>query len=100
MTKKEFIKRYAKKHGISIEDSTTLCEGVFQLMGDILYKEGQNLVISGFGTFKQKFLGGKAYGSVNTGKVEVGSPKRRVGFKQSERVDCPYEPIPYTEEDS
>jgi nucleoid DNA-binding protein len=56
ITKKKTItdlaRMFAKRYGVSIIFAKEFIQDTFQLVGDVLYEDGEDIYLSKFGTFK------------------------------------------------
>jgi integration host factor subunit beta len=90
MNKSQLIERVAKDEGITVKNSATVVNVVFDAMAGSLAK-GDRVEIRGFGSFKVKRYGRYQGRNPKTGEViqvkEKKLPYFKVGKEMKERVD-------------
>lgn len=76
------IRDIAKSAGLKVEDVVDVFEAVFQLA-----KSGEQVRVSGFGTFEKKKFPGRTLKSpvINDGEETTYGPSYRISFKSSEQ---------------
>ncbi len=84
---KELSKIYARKYGVSQRCAAEVCGSVFELLGDILYNEKEEVTIYGFGSFKQKTMAQKRARHPATGEIIVIPERRIIKFKPSDSLE-------------
>ena len=57
---KEFSRKYAETYGVTYKYAAMICQSVFDLLGETLYDEKEDVVIRGFGSFRHKKVAGRA----------------------------------------
>ena len=90
MNKSQLIERVAKDEGITVKNSATVINVVFDAMAGSLAK-GDRVEIRGFGSFKVKRYGSYQGRNPKTGEIikvkEKKLPYFKVGKEMKERVD-------------
>lgn len=71
MNKKELGRKYAEKFIVSYQVGEEIIENVFDLMGEIMFDEKEDLSIYGFGSFKHKTAKPKTVRHPSTGELMV-----------------------------
>lgn len=80
MNKKELIKAVVETTGLPKKDVTTTVDSVFEQITSALSK-GQEVKISGFGTFKVKERAERKARNIHTGEEIVVPPSKTASFK-------------------
>lgn len=90
MNKSQLIERIAKEEGITIKNSASVVNVVFDAMAESLAK-GDRVEIRGFGSFKVKSYSSYQGRNPKTGEIiqvrEKKLPYFKVGKEMKERVD-------------
>lgn len=85
MTKTELIRRLSLKHQVSLDEATNWAESFISLIKGSL-GEGEEVKLTGFGTFEVRTRAGGIRRNPRTGdKVEVGD-RKTVGFRPSSQM--------------
>lgn len=80
----EFSRLFAEVHGITYKDSAMICKDVFQLLGELLYEQGEDVVLNNFGSFRHKKTAEKRAKHPITGEMVTISPRDIIKFKKSD----------------
>lgn len=90
---REFSRLFAEKYGLRYKDSTYVCKGVFQLLGELLYEQGEDVVLNNFGSFRHKKTAEKKAKHPITGEMVTIPPRDIIKFKISDtfRLETPEE---------
>ena len=84
INRKQFVRRFAEKYGVTYQDADQICRNFFDLMCDIIYDEKEDLVITGFGSFKHRTAKAKNVRHPVTGVMTKTKAKDVVKFTVSE----------------
>jgi DNA-binding protein HU-beta len=87
MNKTDLIKKIKKNNGITIDESTTIVNDIFNEIQKSL-EEGKNVSLSGFGTWNVSILKGR------DGKV----PKSKKEYKSEDKYVVRFKPSKNTKE--
>lgn len=85
MNKKELIKAVVEDTGFPKKDVTTVVDAVFDTITSAL-SQGQDVKISGFGTFKVKERAERKARNIHTGEEIVVPPSKTVSFKPAKAL--------------
>ena len=85
MNNKELINELAEESGYTKEDSQRLVKSLIDTMSED-FEKGENVTISGFGTFEVKKRMERVLVNPTTGKKMLVPPKRVLGFKPSNSI--------------
>ena len=80
----EFIRKYAEKTGMTIKDSTIICESFIKVLGDLLYNEHEDIRFTGFGVFRHHIKPERTIKHPGTGELKVAPELDMVKFKESQ----------------
>ena len=83
LTRAELTENLHRKIGLSRADSATMVEGVLQHMSDALTR-GENVKVSGFGTFVLRDKGERVGRNPKTGVEVPIAPRRVLTFRASQ----------------
>lgn len=81
---KEFSRLFAEKYGVRYKDSTFVCKGVFQLLGELLLDQGEDVILNNFGSFKHKRMAEMRRKHPTTGEMITVPERDVVKFKISD----------------
>ena len=81
---KEFSRLFAERYGLKYKDSAFICKGVFQLLGELLYEEGEDVILNNFGSFKHKRMAEKRAKHPGTGEMVTIQARDIIKFKISD----------------
>lgn len=87
INRKQFGRKFAEKYGVTYQDAEQICRNTFELLGILLYEEKEDVVISGFGTFKHKTAKPKKVRHPGTGEIIITPQRDFVKFTPSELLD-------------
>lgn len=87
INRKQFGRKFAEKYGITYQDSEQICRNIFELLGELLYEEKEDVVISGFGAFKRKTAKPKKIRHPSTGEMITMPEREFVKFTPSELLE-------------
>jgi len=85
MNKKELIKSVVEATGLSKKDVTAIVDSVFDTITSAL-SQGQDVKISGFGTFKVKERAERKARNIHTGEEIVVPPSKTASFKPAKAL--------------
>ena len=85
MNNKELINELAEESGYTKEDSQRLVKSLIDTMSED-FEKGENVAISGFGTFEVKKRMERVLVNPTTGKKMLVPPKLVLGFKPSNSI--------------
>lgn len=85
--RREFWRKFAERYGITYRDSEKICRDIFEFLGNLLYEEGEDVVITGFGSFKHKTAKPKRVTHPVTGEVMVMPERVFVKFIPSKALE-------------
>lgn len=85
MNNKELINELAEESGYTKEDSQCLVKSLIDTMSED-FEKGENVTISGFGTFEVKKRMERVLVNPTTGKKMLVPPKLVLGFKPSNSI--------------
>lgn len=85
MNNKELINELAEESGYTKEDSQRLVKSLIDTMSED-FEKGENVTISGFGTFEVKKRMERVLVNPTTGKKMLVPPKLILGFKPSNSI--------------
>jgi nucleoid DNA-binding protein len=85
MNNKELINELAEESGYTKEDSQRLVKSLIDTMSED-FEKGENVTISGFGTFEIKKRMERVLVNPTTGKKMLVPPKLVLGFKPSNSI--------------
>lgn len=85
MNNKELINELAEESGYTKEDSQRLVKSLIDTMSED-FEKGENVTISGFGTFEVKKRMERVLINPTTGKKMLVPPKLVLGFKPSNSI--------------
>ena len=85
MNNKELINELAEESGDTKEDSQRLVKSLIDTMSED-FEKGENVTISGFGTFEVKKRMERVLVNPTTGKKMLVPPKLVLGFKPSNSI--------------
>ena len=85
MNNKELINELAEESGYTKEDSQRLVKSLIDTMSED-FEKGENVTISGFGTFEVKKRMERVLVNPTTGKKMLVTPKLVLGFKPSNSI--------------
>ncbi|MDD6952701.1 MAG: HU family DNA-binding protein [Prevotella sp.] len=85
MNNKELINELAEESGYTKEDSQRLVKSLIDTMSED-FEKGENVTISGFGTFEVKKRMERVLVNPTTGKKMLVPPKLVLGFKPSNSI--------------
>jgi len=85
MNNKELINELAEESGYTKEDSQRLVKSLIDAMSED-FEKGENVTISGFGTFEVKKRMERVLVNPTTGKKMLVPPKLVLGFKPSNSI--------------
>ena len=85
MNNKELINELAEVSGYTKEDSQRLVKSLIDTMSED-FEKGENVTISGFGTFEVKKRMERVLVNPTTGKKMLVPPKLVLGFKPSNSI--------------
>ena len=85
MNNKELINELAEESGYTKEDSQRLVKSLIDTMSED-FEKGENVTISGFGTFEVKKRMERVLVNPTTGKKMLVPPKLVLGFKPSNPI--------------
>ena len=85
MNNKELINELAEEPGYTKEDSQRLVKSLIDTMSED-FEKGENVTISGFGTFEVKKRMERVLVNPTTGKKMLVPPKLVLGFKPSNSI--------------
>lgn len=80
---KEFSRKYAEAYGVSYKQATTICQSVFDFLGETIYQDKEDVVIYGFGSFKHKKTAPKRVKHPSTGEMMTMPPRDMIKFTPS-----------------
>ncbi len=80
----EFSKVYADRCGLSQEFSLMACNAMFQVLDEVLFEMGEDVVIPNFGSFKHKTASGFTVKHPETGEDIIIPQRDVVKFKWAE----------------
>lgn len=81
---KEFSRKYAETYGISYKHATTICQTVFELLGETIYDNKEDVVIYGFGSFRHKKTAPKRVKHPTTGEMITMPARDMIKFNPSQ----------------
>lgn len=81
---RQFSRKFAEKYGITYQDADQICRNAFELLGILLYKENEDVVIPRFGAFKHKTAKQKNVRHPSTGKMMITPERNFIKFTPSE----------------
>ena len=84
VNRKQFSRKFAERYGVTYQDADQICRNAFELLGSLLYEEQEDVVITGFGAFKQKKAKAKNVRHPSTGEMLVTPERDFVKFTPSE----------------
>lgn len=86
MTAKDLAREMAKTYGLNIASAMDMVNGVFYVLGQVLYDDHEHVKIHGFGSFKQKVIKEKRYIDKATGEEKVIPAYIKIKFTPSEKA--------------
>lgn len=81
---KEFSRLFAKRYGVKYKDSAFICKGVFQLLCDLLYEQGEDVILNNLCSFKHKRTAEKRSKHPGTGEMVTIPSRDIIKFKISD----------------
>lgn len=87
INRKQFGRILAERYGITYRDSDRLCRNVFELLGNLLYKEKEDVIITGFGSFRHKTAKEKKVRHPGTGEIIITPEREFIKFTPSELLE-------------
>jgi integration host factor subunit alpha len=86
MTRMEFVKALAKSYGISYAESKDIVDMCLGALTENLIK-GEDIKLTGFGTFKQTVKNAKRTYDINTGNFLTSDSRKKIRFVLSENLE-------------
>lgn len=86
INRKQFGRRFAETYGYTYYFSDKLVREMFEFLGTLLFKDGENVTIPGFGAFKHKTAKQKRVRHPLTKEMIVQPERDVVKFTPSEMV--------------
>lgn len=74
--------RFAKECGVTLNNAEAIIDSVFDVLGHLLYEEGENVSVGKFGHFRQAIRKGRKIIRPDNGEEMVYNDKRCVKFIQ------------------
>lgn len=87
INRKQFSRKFAERYGVTYQDADQICRNAFELLGDLLYKNKDDVVISGFGSFRHKVAKAKKVRHPSTGEILITQERDFVKFTPSELLE-------------
>lgn len=88
INRKQFGRIFAKRYGITYQDAEEICKNTFELLGELLYNQKEDIVINGFGSFKHKTAKAKNVRHPATGKIITTPEHDFIKFTLSETLEA------------
>lgn len=80
----EFSRLLAENYGMTYKDAAIVCECFFEQLADLLYVKKEDVVINGFGSFRNKMIPDKRVIHPSTKEEMVIPAHLEIKFKESE----------------
>ncbi len=80
----EFSRKYAETYNVSKKYAAMICESIFSMLGEVLYEDGEDVVIAGFGSFRHKKTAPKRVRHPGTGEMMTIPERDVIKFNPSE----------------
>lgn len=77
VNRRQFGRKFAEKYGVTYQDADIMCRNAFELLGTLLYEEKEDVVITGFGSFRHKIKKEKNVRHPTTGEI-ITMPERDI----------------------
>lgn len=90
MNRKQLGRMYSETYGVTYQTGEQLIKQVFDLLGTAIFEYGENVTISGFGSFKHKLTKFKRIRHPKTGEIITKPIKESVKFLPSESLNEPH----------
>lgn len=84
INRRQFSRKFAERYGATYQDADQICRNLFELLGSLLYKDQEDVVITGFGAFKHKKAKPKNVRHPSTGEMLTTLERDFVKFTPSE----------------
>ena len=84
VTRKQFCRLFAERYGVTYRAADVFCRKVFELLGDLIFREDEDVLITGFGSFKHKPARERFVRHPSTGEMIVIRGRDVVKFTPSE----------------
>lgn len=82
MDKEKFVARFAKECGVTLINAEAIIDSVFDVLGHLLYEEGEDVSVGKFGHFRQTIRKGRRVIRPDNGEEMTYPTKRCVRFCQ------------------
>lgn len=81
--RRDLYRIYAKTYKVSIKYSKSVIDSVFDLMTELIYKDGEDVQIRGFGTFRHRIRSPQLLRHPRTGKLVMSKEMEVVSFSHT-----------------
>ncbi len=87
VNRKQFGRGFAEAYGITYKSADQIVRDIFEYLGTVVFVEGEDLTIPGFGAFKHKTAKPKRVRHPATGEVVTKPARDFVKFTPSEMLN-------------
>ncbi len=88
INRREFGRLFAETYGVTYQTADKMCRQAFELLGNLLFEQSEDVVISGFGSFRHKVAKPTVFRHPKTGEIVQIPEKTYVKFVPSEVLEA------------